>query len=404
MNDDYSSYISTTARELKPSGIRKFFDLAAGMKDVISLGVGEPDFITPWNIREAAILSLEQGYTAYTANPGLLELRQEIANYLGTRFGVNYDPKSQIIVTIGASQGIDLAFRAILNQGDEVLIVEPAFVSYAPLVTIAGGKPVAISTSPENGFKLTPEQLENAITEKTKAILLCFPNNPTGTSLNKDELKEIAQIINLHDLIVVSDEIYAELSYDDAHTSFAAIEEMYERTILINGFSKGFAMTGWRLGFLAAPQPFVEVMLKLLQYTTMCAPTMLQHGAIEALRNSFPEVEKMKRSYRRRRNFVVQTFNTIGLDCHNPGGAFYVFPSIKATGLTSEQFAEELLMQEKVAVVPGNVFGQSGEGYVRCSYATSMTQLQEALKRIQRFIQSKGVYTKTDSEQIKVEH
>ncbi|XJZ27273.1 aminotransferase [Bacillota bacterium Lsc_1132] len=389
MNDDYSCYISETAKDLKPSGIRKFFDLAAGMKDVISLGVGEPDFITPWNIREAAILSLEQGYTAYTANPGLLELRQEIANYLQTRFGVNYEPKSQIIVTIGASQGIDLAFRAILNQGDEVLIVEPAFVSYAPLVSIAGGKPVAISTSPENGFKLTPQQLKNAITKKTKAILLCFPNNPTGTSLNKDELEEIAQIINMHDLIVVSDEIYAELSYDDTHTSFAAIEGMYERTILINGFSKGFAMTGWRLGFLAAPKPFVEVMLKIFQYTIMCAPTMLQHGAIEALRNSFHEVEKMKRSYRRRRNFMVQTLNHIGLDCHLPGGAFYVFPSIKATGLTSEQFAEELLMQEKVAVVPGNVFGHSGEGYVRCSYATSMTQLQEALKRIQRFLESK---------------
>ncbi|MGG5254452.1 aminotransferase [Neobacillus sp. SM06] len=404
MKNDYSSYISETARELKPSGIRKFFDLAAGMKDVISLGVGEPDFITPWNIREAAILSLEQGYTAYTANPGLIELRQEIANYLGTRFGVNYEPKSQIIVTIGASQGIDLAFRTILNQGDEVLIVEPAFVSYAPLVSVAGGKPVAISTSPENGFKLTPEQLENAITEKTKAILLCFPNNPTGTSLNKKELEEIAQIIKMHDLLVVSDEIYAELSYDDTHTSFAAIEGMYERTILINGFSKGFAMTGWRLGFLAAPQPFVEVMLKLFQYTTMCAPTMLQHGAIEALRNSFHEVEKMKRSYRRRRNFMVQTLNMIGLDCHNPGGAFYVFPSIKATGLTSEQFTEELLMQEKVAVVPGNVFGQSGEGYVRCSYATSMMQLQEALKRIERFIQSKGISNKSVSEHVKVEY
>lgn len=401
MKHEYAHYLSNTAKELQPSGIRKFFDLAASMKDVISLGVGEPDFITPWNIREAAILSLEQGETAYTANPGLFELRQEIAGYLGTRFGVDYDPKNQVIVTIGASQAIDLAFRAILNQGDEVLIVEPAFVSYAPLVSIAGGKPVAISTSPENGFKLTADQLEKAITARTKVILLCFPNNPTGTSLNKEELTEIARIVEKHDLIVVSDEIYAELTYDEVFTSFAAIEGMYERTITINGFSKGFAMTGWRLGFLAAPVPFVEVMLKIFQYTTLCAPTMLQHGAIEALRNTYHEVETMKRSYRRRRNFVVQTLNKIGLDCHVPGGAFYVFPSIKATGLTSEQFAEELLMQEKVAVVPGHVFGESGEGYVRCSYATSMAQLQEALKRMQWFMESKGVYGENAAELLK---
>ncbi|QIZ10694.1 aminotransferase [Priestia megaterium] len=402
MRKDYSHYISETARELQPSGIRKFFDLAAGMKDVISLGVGEPDFITPWNIREAAILSLEQGNTAYTANPGLLELRQEISNYLGTRFAVNYDPTNQIIVTVGASQAIDLAFRAILNQGDEVLIVEPAFVSYAPLVSIAGGTPIAISTSPANGFKLTPEQLEGAITEKTKAILFCSPNNPTGSTLNKEELKEIAAIVEKHDLIVISDEIYAELTYEETYTSFATIEGMYERTILINGFSKGFAMTGWRLGMLAAPKEFVEVMLKIFQYTTMCAPTMLQHGAIEALRNTFHEVEAMKRSYRMRRNYVVHTLNKIGLDCHTPGGAFYVFPSIKATGLSSEQFAEELLMKEKVAVVPGNVFGESGEGYIRCSYAASMPQLQEALKRIQRFIESKGINGEKRTEEIKL--
>ncbi|MFJ5714048.1 aminotransferase [Neobacillus sp. NPDC093127] len=391
MKNDVAHYISQTAKELQPSGIRKFFDLAAGMKDVISLGVGEPDFITPWNIREAAILSLEQGFTSYTANAGLLELREEISAYLGTRFGVSYNAKNQIIVTVGASQAIDLAFRAILNQGDEVLIVEPAFVSYAPLVSLAGGKPIAVSTSAENGFKVTPEQIEQAITEKTKAILLCFPNNPTGTSLNKAELMEIAKIIEKHDLLVVSDEIYAELSYDETFTSFAAIPGMYERTILINGFSKGFAMTGWRLGMLAAPKEFVEAMLKIFQYTTLCAPTMLQYGAIEALRNTYHEVESMQRSYRRRRNYVVQTLNNIGLDCHTPGGAFYVFPSIRATGLTSEQFAEELLMQEKVAVVPGNVFGECGEGYIRCSYATSMSQLQEALKRMQRFLETKGI-------------
>ncbi|MCL6573186.1 MAG: aminotransferase [Bacillus sp. (in: Bacteria)] len=402
MKKDVASYFSKTAKELQPSGIRRFFDLAATMKDVISLGVGEPDFITPWNIREAAILSMEQGYTSYTANAGLFELRQEISNYLNSRFSVHYAPENQIIVTVGASQAIDLAFRAILNEGDEVLIVEPAFVSYGPLVAIAGGTPIAISTTAANGFKLTPEQVEAAITEKTKAILLCSPNNPTGSTLNKQELLELAKIIEKHDLIVVSDEIYAELTYDESYTSFSAIEGMYERTILINGFSKGFAMTGWRLGMLAAPKEFVEVMLKIFQYTTMCAPHMLQHGAIEALRNTFHEVESMKRSYRMRRNYMVHTLNKMGLDCHTPGGAFYVFPSIKATGLTSEQFAEELLMSKNVAVVPGNVFGESGEGYIRCSYAASMPQLQEALKRIQLFIESKGVTTGNLSEELKV--
>ncbi|MGG3564908.1 aminotransferase [Neobacillus rhizosphaerae] len=399
MSLEYNRYLSHTAKELQPSGIRKFFDLAASMEGVISLGVGEPDFVTPWSIREAAILSIEQGFTSYTANPGLLELRQEITSYLGSRFGVDYDPTNQIIVTIGASQAIDLAFRAILNQDDEVLIVEPAFVSYAPLVSIAGGNPVAVATSPENGFNVTADQIEAAITNKTKAILLCSPNNPTGSTLSKDELIEIAKIIKKHDLLVVSDEIYAELTYDEPFTSIASIEGMYERTILINGFSKGFAMTGWRLGFLAAPKEFVDVMLKIFQYTTMCAPNMLQHGAIEALRNTYHEVESMRNSYRRRRNYVVQALNQMGLDCHTPGGAFYVFPSIRATGLTSEQFAEDLLMQEKVAVVPGHVFGESGEGYIRCSYATSMTQLQEALKRIQRFIESRGVHPKKESEE-----
>jgi aminotransferase len=381
-------YLSEMVKELKPSGIRKFFDLAANIKGVISLGVGEPDFITPWSIREAAILSLEEGFTSYTANPGLLELRQEISMYLNTRFSVQYNPANQVIVTAGASQAIDLAFRAILNPGDEVLIVEPAFVSYSPLVVLAGGKPVAINTSPENGFKLTREQIEAAVTDRTKAILICSPNNPTGTYLNKEELESLARVIEKHDLLVVSDEIYAELTYDEDYTSFASIDGMYDRTILINGFSKGFAMTGWRLGFLAAPVGFAEQMVKILQYTTMCAPHMLQHGAIEALRNTYHEVESMRRSYRRRRNFVVQGLNNIGLDCHMPGGAFYVFPSIKKTGMTSEQFAEELLLKEKVAVVPGSAFGHSGEGYVRCSYATSMEQLQEALKRMGRFMES----------------
>lgn len=394
MIKDYSSYLSDAAKELQPSGIRKFFDLAANMEGVISLGVGEPDFITPWNIREAAISSLEQGYTSYTANPGLLELREEISAYVERKFASHYDSKSQIIVTVGASQGIDLAFRSIVNKGDEVLIVEPTFVAYAPLVSMAGGIPVPVSTSPSNGFKVTPEQIESAITEKTKAILLCSPNNPTGSTLNKQDLIDISKVIIKHDLILVADEIYAELTYDETFTSFTAIEGMYERTILLNGFSKGFAMTGWRLGYLAAPKELVSVMLKLFQYTTMCAPHMLQHGAIEALRNTEHEVESMRRSYRRRRNFMVQTLNNIGLDCHIPGGAFYVFPSIKSTGLTSEEFAEELLMEEKVAVVPGHVFGESGEGFIRCSYAASMEQLQEALKRMKRFVESKKVVSR----------
>ncbi|WP_043934563.1 aminotransferase [Bacillus sp. EB01] len=384
--NEYQHYLSETVKDLKPSGIRRFFDLASTMKGVISLGVGEPDFVTPWGIREAAISSLEEGYTSYTANPGLLELREEISFYLKNRFQVNYDPVNQIIVTIGASQGIDLAFRTILNQGDEVLIVEPAFVSYSPLVALAGGIPVPVSTHAENGFKLTPELLESAITDKTKAILLCSPNNPTGACLTKQELQELAQVIEKHDLLVVSDEIYAELTYDEQYTSFASIDGMYERTILLNGFSKGFAMTGWRLGWIAAPKWLTEVMIKIFQYTTMCAPHMLQHGAIEALRNNYDQVEAMRRSYRRRRNYIVQAFNNIGLDCHNPGGAFYVFPSIKSTGLSSEEFAEKLLLAEKVAVVPGGAFGESGEGYIRCSYATSMEQIQEAITRIGRFL------------------
>ncbi|CAM4224703.1 classes I and II aminotransferase [Lederbergia lenta] len=383
---NYQVYLSKTAKQIQPSGIRKFFDLASSMKDVISLGVGEPDFITPWNIRETTIASLEEGYTSYTANAGLMELRQEISAYLERRFHASYAAEDEIIVTVGASQALDLAFRMLLNTGDEVLIVEPAFVSYASLVTMAGGTPIPISTNADNGFKVTVEQIEKGITDKTKAILLCSPNNPTGTYLNEEELTKIAQVVKKHDLIVVSDEIYAELTYDEVYSSITSIEGMYERTIVINGFSKGFAMTGWRLGFVAAPREFTQVMLKIHQFTTMCAPHMLQHGAIEALRNSADNVENMKNNYRRRRNYIVQSLNMIGLNCHTPGGAFYVFPSIKSTGLTSDEFAEQLLKQEKVAVVPGNAFGQCGEGYVRCSYATSMEQLQEAMKRMQRFV------------------
>ncbi|MCQ6523524.1 MULTISPECIES: aminotransferase [Bacillus] len=381
--------LSRAAESLKPSGIRKFFDLAANMKGVISLGVGEPDFVTPWNVRQACIRSLEQGYTSYTANAGLLELRQEIAKYLKKQFAVSYDPNDEIIVTVGASQALDVAMRAIINPDDEVLIIEPSFVSYAPLVTLAGGVPVPVATTLENEFKVQPEQIEAAITAKTKAILLCSPNNPTGAMLNKSELEEIAVIVEKYNLIVLSDEIYAELVYDEAYTSFASIKNMREYTILISGFSKGFAMTGWRLGMIAAPVHFSELMLKIHQYSMMCAPTMSQFAALEALRAGNDEVIRMRDSYKKRRNFMTTSFNEMGLTCHVPGGAFYVFPSISSTGLSSAEFAEQLLLEEKVAVVPGSVFGESGEGFIRCSYATSLEQLMEAMKRMERFIENK---------------
>jgi aminotransferase len=381
-----TSFVSNKVQELKPSGIRRFFDLAANMEGVISLGVGEPDFVTSWTIREAAIHSLEEGYTTYTANAGMIELRKEISRYMDKRFNVSYDPANQIIVTVGASQALDLALRAILNPGEEVIVVEPCFVAYAPLVTMAGGNPVTVQALAENDFKLKPEQLEAAITPKTKALLICSPNNPTGTQLGKEDLEKIADIVKKHDLLVIADEIYAELSYDEEFTSFAAIEGLIERTILINGFSKAFAMTGWRLGFVCAPKEISEAIYKIHQYGMMCASTMSQHAGIEALKNGMPEVEEMRQSYRSRRNFIVNSFNEIGLSCHNPGGAFYAFPSIKSTGLTSQDFAEKLLLEEKVAVVPGDVFGESGEGHIRCSYASSMEQLKEAITRMERFV------------------
>ncbi|UPT60456.1 aminotransferase [Geobacillus thermoleovorans] len=380
------TYVSETVAGLKPSGIRRFFDLASTMDGVISLGVGEPDFVTSWSIREASILSLEQGYTSYTANAGLLELRQEIAAYLRRKFHVDYCPETEILVTVGASQAIDLALRAIINPGDEVIIVEPSFVAYEPLVVLAGGKPVAVCTSGEDKFQLNPAHLERAITERTKAVIICSPNNPTGTVQSRTELEAIARLAEAHDLLVIADEIYAELTYEGEYTSMAAVSGMRERTILISGFSKGFAMTGWRLGFAAAPDEILQAMLKIHQYAMMCAPTMAQYGALEALRSGERDVAEMRNSYRRRRNYFVASLNEIGLPCHLPGGAFYAFPSIKPTGLTSEQFAERLLIEEKVAVVPGNVFGQSGEGYIRCSYASSLEQLQEAIKRMKRFL------------------
>ncbi|MDQ0857675.1 aminotransferase [Bacillus sp. V2I10] len=381
-------YLSKTVSQLKPSGIRKFFDLAAGMEGVISLGVGEPDFVTSWNVREACILSLEQGFTSYTANAGLAELRVEIVRYLQKKFNVSYRYEDEVIVTVGASQALDIALRAITNPLDEVLIPEPCFVSYGPLVSLAGGVPVPLHTRAEDQFKLLPEHIEAAITDRTKALLLCSPSNPTGAVLNKKELEQIAEMAEKHDLIILADEIYAELTYDEAYTSFPSLKGMQERTILISGFSKGFAMTGWRLGFIAAPAALSQAMLKIHQYSMMCAPTMAQFGAIEALKNGMQDVEQMKKSYRQRRNYFVDSLNEIGLPCHLPGGAFYAFPSIANTGLSSEEFAERLLLEQKVAVVPGHVFGESGEGFIRCSYASSLEQLQEALRRISMFMKN----------------
>ncbi|MCP3032643.1 aminotransferase [Halobacillus sp. A1] len=384
-----TSYISRQVENLKPSGIRRFFDLAAQMDDVISLGVGEPDFVTPWNFIEQSFHALEQGYTSYTENAGMIELREEISNYLSGSFQLDYDPNEQLVVTVGASQAIDLALRTVVEPGDEVIIVEPSFVAYVPIVSLAGGTPITIQTKAEDDFKLKPEQIEEAITPKTKAIMLCNPNNPTGTFLNKEELQQLAKVIEKHDLLVLSDEIYAELTYDDNYTSFPSIEKMKERTILISGFSKAFAMTGWRLGYAAGPADIIAAMVKIHQYTMMCAPTMAQHAALEAMKNGRQSVQEMTESYKQRRNFIVSSLNEIGLSCPNPGGAFYAFPSIKETGLSSAEFAEQLLQEEQVAVVPGEVFGSGGEGYVRCSYATSIKQLDEAMERMKRFVEKR---------------
>ncbi|WP_214859541.1 aminotransferase [Exiguobacterium sp. s161] len=378
--------LSERVEQLAPSGIRRFFDLAGSMEDVISLGVGEPDFVTPWNVREASFAALEQGYTAYSANAGLLELRQEIALYMQEKFAISYSTTEEIIVTTGASEGLDLAFRSLINPGDEVIVVEPAFVSYAPLIELAGGIPVAAACHAEDGFAIQPETIEQLLTDKTKAIIFCFPSNPTGSTMSRDQLADLALLVQKHDLYVISDEIYAELSYETEAICFATLPGMRERTIIINGFSKAFAMTGWRLGFTCAPPVITQSMLKVHQYGMMCAPTLVQFAGIEALRSRHKTVPDMVTSYRQRRNYFVKALNAAGLPTHLPGGAFYAFPYIGHTGLTSEQFAEQLLLAERVAVVPGSVFGASGEGYVRASYASSMEQLQEAIARIQRFM------------------
>lgn len=391
---DYDKYLNPAVAALPPSGIRRFFELASSIRDCISLGVGEPDFVTPWEIRDAAIKSVQAGKTQYTSNAGLLSLREEIAGYLSARFNAVYEPGSEIIVTIGASEAIDLALRTLVCPGDEVLIPSPSYVSYAPNATITGGVAVAVETSAENGFALTPELLEKAITPRSKALILPYPNNPTGAIMTRAQLEKIAEVAERHDLFVISDEIYAELTYGQKHASFAAIPGMKKRTILINGFSKAFAMTGWRLGYFCALEAVVKAAYKIHQYTIMCAPTASQVAGEAALRSGredeYRAVTEMRESYDVRRRYLVAKFNEIGLSTFEPKGAFYVFPSVKSTGLTGDEFAERLLKEQRVAVVPGSAFGDSGKYFVRCSYATSLADLKTAAQRIKAFLSEIG--------------
>ena len=373
--------------EIKPSGIRKFFDMVSEMPDAISLGVGEPDFDTPWRIREEGIYSLERGRTFYTSNAGLKELKMEIGKYLQRKINVSYDPNSEIIVTVGGSEGIDIALRAMLDPGDEVLIPQPSYVSYLPCTILANGTPVVISLKEENDFKLTAEELEAAITPKTKLLVLPFPNNPTGAIMTREDLEPVAEVVKKHDLYVLSDEIYSELTYGCDHVSIAALPGMRDRTLVINGFSKGFAMTGWRLGYICGQKHIAEQMLKIHQFAIMCAPTNSQYAAIEGLRNCDDEVQQMRTAYNQRRRYLLHEFGKMGLSCFEPFGAFYVFPSIKEFGMTSEEFATRLLDEEKVAAVPGTAFGECGEGFLRVSYAYSLDDLKEAIGRLGRFVE-----------------
>ena len=383
MRNPLSDKITT----IKPSGIRKFFDLVSEMKDAISLGVGEPDFDTPWRIREEGIYTLEKGKTYYTSNSGLMDLRIEISRYLERRFGLNYDAEKEIIVTVGGSEGIDLAFRAMLNPGDEVIIPEPCYVSYVPCVTLADGVPVTVNLKEENDFKLATAQLLSAITPRTKILVLAFPNNPTGAVMTKEELEEIAEVVKEKDIFVVSDEIYAELSYGNTrHCSIASIDGMKERTIVINGFSKAHAMTGWRLGYACGPEVIIKQMLKIHQFAIMCAPTNSQYAAVEALRECDDAVEEMRNEYDRRRRFMLSKLRGMGLKVFEPYGAFYIFPNIAEFGLTSDEFATRFLTEEKVAVVPGTAFGDCGEGFLRMSYASSLSNLKTAMERLEKFI------------------
>lgn len=373
--------------DMKPSGIRKFFDIAAQMPDSVSLGVGEPDFVTPWHIREAGIYSLEKGHTYYTSNSGLAELRYEITEYLNRRFNLSYDHKNEVLITVGGSEAIDLCTRAFISEGDEVLIPEPCFVCYAPCVQLAGGTPVPIVTKEEDEFKLTPQALKAAITPKTKILILPFPNNPTGAIMDRNDLEAIAEVLRDTNIIVLSDEIYAELTYGQKHVSIASIDGMKERTMLVSGFSKAFAMTGWRLGYVCGSREIIKAITKIHQYGIMCTPTTSQYAAIEAMKNSDADVAYMVSQYDHRRRMLVDELNRIGLHCFEPRGAFYAFPSIQSTGLTSEQFCEELLKDQKVAVVPGNAFGESGEGFIRISYAYSIDAISNALEKIEKFVE-----------------
>lgn len=371
---------------IKPSGIRKFFDLVSEMQDVISLGVGEPDFDTPWHIRDEGIYALEKGRTFYTSNSGLKALRQEISNYIKRTQNILYNPDNEIIVTVGGSEAIDIGIRALVNDGDEVIIPQPSYVSYEPCALLANAKPVIINLKAENEFRLTSDELLNAITEKTKILILPFPNNPTGSIMDKEDLEKIAKVIIEKDIYVMSDEIYSELSYKDKHVSIASLPQMKERTILINGFSKAYAMTGWRLGYACAPKEIIKQMTKIHQYAIMCAPTTSQYAAVEALKNGDNDVAMMRQSYNQRRRFLLNAFKEMNLPCFEPFGAFYVFPCIKEFGMTSEEFATRLLQEEKVAAIPGNAFGNSGEGYLRISYAYSLDNLKKAMERLSRFV------------------
>jgi Aspartate/tyrosine/aromatic aminotransferase len=383
-----SEFVADVMKKVPPSGIRRYFDLASEIDDVISLGVGEPDYVTPWHIREACIHSLECGETSYTSNYGLIELREEISNLFSTKYGVDYNPASEILVTSGVSEALDVAIRAITNPGDEIIVVQPSYVAYVPSVMFAGGVPVIVSTKLENNFKLTAEELESAITDKTKAVIINYPNNPTGATMGRKDLEAIADVVCEHDIMVISDEVYDCLTYNGGHTCFSSLEGMRDRTILLNGFSKAYAMTGFRMAYAMATPKIISAMMLIHQYSMLCAPITAQIGAIEALKNGTNEMEKMVRDYDRRRHLIVSGLNKIGLDCFEPKGAFYAFPSVKNTGLTSDQFAERLLNEQKVVTIPGNVFGEAGTGFLRCSYATSREEIEKALERIGAFVDS----------------
>lgn len=387
---DSNRFLSSTVKNIPPSGIRRFFDIAAEMDDVISLGVGEPDFVTPWHIRDEGVYSLEKGHTHYTPNRGLSELRREISKYMKRRFNLTYDAMTQTIVTVGGSEAIDIFLRSVIEPGDEILIPEPSFVCYKPITQLCGGTPVPVLTTAEHSFKLTADALSAAITDKTKVLVLPYPNNPTGGIMTREDLEEIAEVIRQHNIMILSDEIYAELTYGRQHISIAEIDGMYERTMVVSGFSKAYAMTGWRLGYACGHPDIIAQMTKVHQYAIMSAPTTAQYAAIEALRNGDSDIEVMREEYNDRRKIIVSGFNNMGLDCFEPEGAFYAFPSIKSTGLSSNDFCEKLLCDMKVAVIPGTAFGDCGEGHVRCSYAYSLENINKALERIEAFVKKIG--------------